>query len=287
MTMTTVLRVAARSERDPRLRPWSGHSPLRPMVGAIARRHRCGCNICAWHGTAFIGFAHSESAQCPRCHSISRDRFLYHCWTSRTRYRSGLRLLETSPRRMGDEYQDRMASLTEYLATDYDEWADPDRLDLDLQNLDLPDDSLDVVLTSHVLEHVPDTGRALSELHRVIAPGGVAYVMVPLTAARTAPPATPEFHNDETPVFWRFGWDFADVVAAAGFTVSTLVTADLLSRAQHANGWGYVGPDVDSDSVLDGARQRTDSLTVVADVATSRWFGFDPSFFFVAWECRR
>ena len=212
---------------------------------------------------------------------------MYHCWTSRTRFRAGLRVLETSPRRMGDEYRDRMESLTQYLASDYGEWSEPDRVNLDLQNLNLADDSLDVVLTSHVLEHVPDTKKALSELHRVITPGGVMYVMVPLTAERTGRPAVPEYHSDETPVFWRFGWDFADLAEAVGFTVSTLVTADLLKRAQEGHGWGYVGPDVDSDSVLTGAGERIDSLSVVADDATSRWFGFAPSFFFVAWECRR
>jgi SAM-dependent methyltransferase len=187
---------------------------------------------------------------------------------------------------MGDGYRERMESLTEYLASDYGEWAAPDRVDLDLQRIDLPDDTLDVVLTSHVLEHVPDTERALSELHRVIAPGGVAYVMVPLTAESTTPPVEPEYHNDETPVFWRFGWDLADAFEAAGFTVSTLVTADLRTRAEDRRSWGYVGPDVDSDSVLAGAHRRIDSLTMVADDPTSRWFGFVPSFFFVAWECR-
>ena len=188
---------------------------------------------------------------------------------------------------MGDQYRDRMESLTDYMASDYGEWAAPDRIDLDLQEIDLPNASLDVVLTSHVLEHVPDTERALSELHRVIAPGGVAYIMVPLTAERTARPVTPEYHNDHTPVFWRFGWDLADALAAAGFSVSTLVTADLLDRAREGHPWGYVGSDVDSDSVLTGAQQRIDSLNMVADDATSQWFGFLPTFFFVAWECRR
>ena len=212
---------------------------------------------------------------------------MYHCWTSRTRYRAGLRVLETSPRRLVNEYRDRLESLTEYLASDYGEWAGPGRIDLDLEKMDLPDDSLDVVLTADVLEHVPDTEQALSELHRVVAPGGVVYILVPLTAERTARPVAPEYHEENTLVHWRFGWDLTDLAEAAGFTVSTLVTADLLKRVREGDPWGYVGTDVDSNSVLAGARQRMHSLSVVADEATSRWFGFVPSYFFVAWECRR
>lgn len=244
------------------------------------------CNICGWTGSAFGGEAHSESAICPRCGSIARDRFLYHCWTARSPYRADTRLLETSPR-LGGEYRERMARIVEYTCSDYDERAHKGAIRLDLQQIDLPDSSVDVILSAHVLEHVPDTTRVLSELHRVIAPGGVAYVMVPLPQATTAAPTAAEYHGDNTLVYWRFGWDFADLARAAGFATTTLVTEDLLRRVVEDDPWGYVGPDVDSNSVLAGAQARPGELTVVADAATSKRLGFAPSFFFVAWECRR
>jgi SAM-dependent methyltransferase len=37
----------------------------------------------------------------------------------------------------------------------------------------LPDQSIDVVLSSSVLEHLPDLDRSLSEVHRVLRPGGL------------------------------------------------------------------------------------------------------------------
>jgi SAM-dependent methyltransferase len=284
LRLTTAGRVAAQGFRDPRLRPWD-HSPLRPWLGAMARGHQVGCNICGWHGNSFDGVAHSESAVCLRCGSIARDRYLYHCWTTRSRYRRGLGVLETSPR-LGSEYRSHMADLVHYVASDYDDRAHRGDRQLDLQDLDLPDASLDVVLTSHVLEHVPDTGLALTNLRRVVAPDGVVFVMVPLLQAHTAPPGEVEYHGDQTLVYWRFGWDFAELAAQAGFATTTLVTSDLKRRALENDPWGHGEAGVGRDSVLEGARERVGSLTVVADEATSAWYGFFPSFFFVVWECR-
>lgn len=42
-----------------------------------------------------------------------------------------------------------------------------------------PDEAFDVIWCAHVLEHVLDTGRALSEVRRVLKPGGTFYISVP------------------------------------------------------------------------------------------------------------
>jgi len=42
----------------------------------------------------------------------------------------------------------------------------------DLQNLSLQSDSFDIVATNEVLEHVPSIDKALTEMHRVLRPGG-------------------------------------------------------------------------------------------------------------------
>jgi SAM-dependent methyltransferase len=179
-----------------------------------------------------------------------------------------------------------MNELVDYVASDYDDRAHRGDRQLDLQDLDLPDASLDVVLTSHVLEHVPNTALALSNLHRVVAPDGVVFVMVPLLQGHTAPPVEVEYHGDQTLVYWRFGWDLTELLSQAGFATTTLVTSDLKRRAQENDPWGHIEAGVDSDGVLDGARERSGSLTVVAEESAGAWYGFFPSFFFVVWECR-
>ncbi|WP_375559421.1 methyltransferase domain-containing protein [Bernardetia sp. OM2101] len=50
----------------------------------------------------------------------------------------------------------------------------------DLTELPEKDNSFDVVLCSHVLEHIPDDTKALEEIYRVLKPNGKAILLVPL-----------------------------------------------------------------------------------------------------------
>lgn len=50
----------------------------------------------------------------------------------------------------------------------------------DLTNLTYPDGSYDLVLTSETLEHVPDYRLALTEIRRILRPGGAHVFTVPI-----------------------------------------------------------------------------------------------------------
>jgi SAM-dependent methyltransferase len=264
---------------------WWESSPAVWQGASRAERADRWCNICRWTGSAFLGEAHTESANCPRCGSIARDRFLLWCFTSRSGRMQGARVIETSPR-LGAEYRAYMRRWFSYRTSDFDLSAHRGDIQLDLQQIDLPDASVDVILTPHVLEHVPDTDRALSELFRVVAPGGRMYLQVPLVYGRTAAPTTPEFHADNTPVFWNFGWDLTDRVRAAGFTTTALVTneyADVLRGeldAPDPHGDGF-----HVDSLIEHVRVA--DLTPVADAEQARRMGFEPCYHFATWECLR
>ena len=207
------LMVRREQSGDPRLLPWREAERLSSDAWSSC------CNICGWHGESFGGGYHSESALCPSCGSIARDRYLYWCWTRRTPYDRSARVLETSPR-LDARYRKVMGQRVRYLASDYEESAHKAMVKLDGigQDIDLPDAiDLDVILTPHVLEHVPDTDESLAEIMRVLAPGGHLFLEIPLQQGVTAPPPGPEYHGDNTLVYWRFGWDLRDKLQAAGF----------------------------------------------------------------------
>jgi len=254
-------------------------------AGRSAGRGAAVCNICGWSGAAFLGGAHVESATCPQCGSVARDRFLLWCAATRGGLRKQPRVLETSPR-MGDEYRELMRRHFQYRASDFDLGAHRADIQIDLQQIALPDASLDVVLTPHVLEHVPDTVSALSELHRVLAPGGRVYLQVPLLRGVTAAPSTPEFHADNTPVFWNFGWDLTAMLRTAGFTTTALVTAEF-ARVLRSEA-PLPAPDGDIFDVADMVRHaRPGDLTVVATDRQAAAMGWLPAQQFVTWECVR
>lgn len=263
---------------DPQVPPWL---PLAAPAGGVE------CPVCRWRGDAFAGRAHVELSICPDCGANGRDRFLHWCLRERVDLQPALRVIECSPR-LGDEYRAAMGTWFFYRTSDYDLRAHAGNLRLDLQAIDLPDACLDVLLCAHVLEHVPDTDKALAELRRVMAPGGHLLLQVPILQGTTAPPTEPEFHGDDTPVFWRFGFDLTARLRTEGFTASLLGTEDLAAAlAEDANPWSEWSGEFDVPDMLAGARAAgaADDLVVVADRPTSARLGIDPGYMYLTWDC--
>lgn len=102
----------------------------------------------------------------------------------------------------------------------------PGRADrvMNIESIDAPDASFDWVICSHVLEHVDD-GCALREIHRVLGPGGVALIMLPVIegwaqtyeneAAHT--PEDRKRHFGQSDHLRLYGADVRDRIRAAGF----------------------------------------------------------------------
>ena len=69
---------------------------------------------------------------------------------------------------------------------------------IDLCALPFPDESYDIVYASHVLEHIKDDRRAMTEIYRILCPGGLAILPVPIVVDKTieydAPNPLEEYH---------------------------------------------------------------------------------------------
>ena len=123
-----------------------------------------------------------------------------------------------------------------YLPCDIDPSADKRRvvLQADLTRLPLPDDSVDVIMCTQVLEHVPDDLAAMREIKRVLSPTGIAFVNIPYRPGTTTdedPSAPPEerirrFGQIDHVRF--YGDDFDDRLRAAGLGFSRITGPELV-----------------------------------------------------------
>ena len=102
--------------------------------------------------------------------------------------------------------------------------------DCDMRDLPYATGSVDVLLHSDTLEHVPDPLVALGECRRVLAPDGAMLFTVPtlhrrLTRSRQGLPPTyhglPDVHDEGLRVWTEFGADTWRYVCAAGFRECT------------------------------------------------------------------
>jgi hypothetical protein len=262
-----------------RLREWS------PILAADVQESSAFCTVCRWRGQRFIGDHHSESGVCPRCKSVARDRFLHLARLQRIKHKPGMRVLETSPR-LGIGYRRALRKSVTYVASDFDDNLHRGDITLDLEAMNLTDESVDLILSAHVLEHLRNPVVALAEMFRVLSPGGELLLQVPLHQTATSAPPTAEFHADNTPVFWRFGFDLTDLLRATGFKVSLLVTEDMYRRVsapdQHS---ADDDPDVDVSGITQKAPIHDLSILASADLARAAWL--EPSYMFWVWHARK
>jgi SAM-dependent methyltransferase len=200
------------------------------------RRHVCPC--CGWSLRGFVGhqsFVSSKSdGFCPRCNSKARHRRIWLYLEERMRLSAlDRQVLEVAPwpsiaRGLQRMPNIRFAGLSLELkrpqvTTVGDARAIPFRAG-----------SFDLVLCVHVLEHIGDDRRVMREMHRVLKPGGVAVVSVPLRLdGPTVEDLTITDQDEQQRVFGEeghvraYGRDLGDRLAEAGFEVNLDLASDV------------------------------------------------------------
>jgi SAM-dependent methyltransferase len=104
---------------------------------------------------------------------------------------------------------------------------------IDMQRMDFADASVDIVIHSDTLEHVPDSKAALRECRRVLKQAGQLFYTVPIVIGRLTKKRAglqPSYHGkqettrDDYIVHTEYGADFWCEVFEAGFQEITLTS---------------------------------------------------------------
>jgi len=111
--------------------------------------------------------------------------------------------------------------------TSADLYSSVSMVKMDITNILYKENSFDVILVSHVLEHVIDDRKAMRELFRVLKPGGWAIIQSPIDLKRdqTYEDFTVTLPEDRERVFGNpghvriYGRDYKNRLEEAGFNV--------------------------------------------------------------------
>ena len=156
-------------------------APIFKLIN-INSKHKYICPICNYKGP-FMDKNNRHRAKCPKCGELERAR---------------MAMLVVN-----EIYDDHKASQTDVLHISpenflrkifkkkYKSYISSDlyRKDVDhqfdIEEIPYPDNSFDLVFASHVLEYVKNDKKAINEIKRVLRPGGLAFLPVPMLHDKT------------------------------------------------------------------------------------------------------
>lgn len=117
-----------------------------------------------------------------------------------------------------EPYQPLFADVV-YKSFDYDASTGADVVG-DIHAIPLPDNSIDGIICSSVLEHVRDPLRAMAELKRILKPGGAIFFYVPSIypyhARKGAYPDIWRFFDDTMHILFE-GFSLVDIEKRGGY----------------------------------------------------------------------
>ena len=136
------------------------------------------CTICEKPLKAFIPY-HGYDKICPSCGSLSRDRRLWQI-LERDYINFTPKILDFSPSRA--LYRKlkafRKFRKVDYITTDLSGNFLADA-HYDITNIDVSDETFDVIICYHVLEHIIEDETAMQELYRILKPNGTCLIQTP------------------------------------------------------------------------------------------------------------
>lgn len=196
------------------------------------------CPICDKGYKRFLpmGIMPRKGALCPGCGSLERHRLLWMAFSRRGLLEKGGRLLHVAPE---SSLARVLSGKFDYISVDLD--GKNAMRAMDIRALDFPEGYFDLIICNHVLEHVKEDRKAISELYRVMKPGGYGSIQVPMRGEETEeddsvtdPGERERLYGLSEHVRWYGRTDFKRRLSDAGFEVLEMCKEELASPVQLA-----------------------------------------------------
>ncbi|HBB92907.1 MAG TPA: SAM-dependent methyltransferase, partial [Bacteroidales bacterium] len=186
------------------------------------------CPVCGSSFKKFLPYGvHSRNnVLCPSCLSLERHRLIWIYLERETDFFTApRRVLHVAPEQC---FLGRFRKLKNLVYMTADLESPIADYHFDLHKIPFECNHFDAILCNHVMEHVADDRKVLSEILRVLRPGGLAILQVPRDPGLTATyedsaitdPRDREVHFGQKDHVRLYGTDYPDRLRSAGFLVS-------------------------------------------------------------------
>jgi len=153
---------------------------LRVVGGVFYRGSAVTCPVCESSYRIFLPYGRINprpNALCPNCLSLERHRLIWLYLRERTSFFTRKQgVLHIAPEACFIPRFEKLHS-DQYITADIE--SPLAKVKMDIHEIPFQENTFDVVLCNHVLEHVRDDIQAMREIHRVLKPGGLAILQVP------------------------------------------------------------------------------------------------------------
>lgn len=197
------------------------------------------CHCCQQSLITFIPFEGKSNILCPSCGSLSRHRmFAIFKEKHQDFFNKNLHILHIAPEKAVARLF-RNKTNVNYVTGDLSpENYFPGTLKIDITDLHFEDNTFDLVICNHVLEHVEDDLTAMKQFHRVLKSSGMALLQVPIDMERQqtyedfsiVDPVEREKHFGQHDHVRIYGMDYLERLTNAGFDVETSTIFEHLSE---------------------------------------------------------
>ena len=182
-----------------------------------------------------------KNALCPGTLSLERHRLLWLYLDRETNFlSSNLKVLHVAPEQV---FYKKFKKLKNWEYFTFDLNSPIADIKGDLISTNFKDESFDLIICNHVLEHIEDDKLALNEIYRILKYNGISILQVPMNVKRknTFEDSSIKSKNQREKYFGQYdhvreyGLDFKDRVEEAGFEVeminySTKISQDLVIK---------------------------------------------------------